>query len=178
VKPAAKTIGSAIGKAAGAPFAVAGTWAEWAKKVAKLQPTLMVLMVHTEKIRNAPSMEISGELLDPPYISNAIVKDRDQDSPPVVLLLGCGTGVADVGFHQFSAQFRRKGAAIVVSTVAELLDVHAPRLAEGIVEELASPRKNGRTFGDVMLAMKRKSLIDGQPIAMALISYGDADWEV
>jgi hypothetical protein len=96
----------------------------------------------------------------------------------LVLLLGCGTGVSEVAFQSLPAQFRRKGAAIVVSTMAELLNVHAPRLAAIILAELGkSPRKR-RTFGEVMLAAKRTCMIQGLPIALALLAYGDADWWV
>ena len=99
-------------------------------------------------------------------------------SPPLVLLLGCGTGVADAAFQTFPAQFRRKGAAIVVSTMAELLDNHAPRLAAKIIAEIAKKGGKKRTFGEIMLSVKRRCLLEGLPIALALMSYGDADWWV
>src|SRR6202012_4150187 len=110
--------------------------------------------VHTELLEDLPSMAIGRNLLAPPYVDIKHVL-RKGGSPPLVLLLGCGTGVSDVAFQSLPAQFRRKGAAIVVSTMAELLDVHAPRLAAVILTELAKPARRRRTFGEVMLAAKR-----------------------
>ena len=56
--------------------------------------------------------------------------------------------------------------------------IHAPRLARAILAELANPVQGQRSFGDVLLSVKRKGLLSGLPIALALVGYGDADWEV
>ncbi|HVU36074.1 MAG TPA: hypothetical protein VHE61_21715 [Opitutaceae bacterium] len=155
-----------------APKSVA-SWAAWKQAVAETGPSLLVLMVHVQKTRPRTALELKADLMD--YVYPAHVQKPD-GCQPVVLLLGCGTGVMEIPSQSFTAQFRRKGAAIVVSTIAELLDVHAPRLAERIVTELAKPSASGRTWGDLMLAVKRRSLLEGEPIALALLSYGDADW--
>jgi hypothetical protein len=153
----------------------ATTWEQWTAEIEKYGPATLLLMVHTAILQNLPSMEIGQKLLDPPYVDAKHVL-KTGGSPPLVLLLGCGTGVGDIAFQSLPAQFRRKGAAIVVSTIAELLDVHAPRLASFILGELAKPAASQRTFGEIMLNVKRTCVAQGLPIAMALLSYGDADW--
>jgi hypothetical protein len=153
----------------------ATTWEQWTDAIEKYGPATLLLMVHTALLQNLPSMEIGQRLLDPPYVDVKHVL-KTGGSPPLVLLLGCGTGVGDIAFQSLPAQFRRKGAAIVVSTIAELLDVHAPRLAAFILGELAKPAASQRTFGEIMLTVKRTCVAQGLPIAMALLSYGDADW--
>lgn len=153
------------------------SWRQWTDAIQTDEPATLLLMVHTAHVRNLPSMEINTELLDPPYVDVKHVR-RQGGSPPLVLLLGCRTGVGPVAFQSLPAQFCRKGAAIVVSTMAELLDEHAPRLAAFILAELAKPTDGERAFGDVMLNVKRACLAQGLPIAMALLCYGDADWWV
>jgi hypothetical protein len=155
----------------------ARSWKTWRSMVRTKKPGALLLMVHTDLVNLMPSMEIDNQLLDPPDIDWPDVKAKEDGEPPLVLLLGCGTGTADVPFQKLPAKFRRSGAAIVVSSIAELLDTHAPRLAALIAEELASVPPEPRTFGDVMLAVRRRAVArEGLPIAMALIAYGDADW--
>lgn len=153
------------------------SWDKWEDEIENPQPRTLVLMVHTEIKQNTPSMEINGEFLDPPYIDeNQVVAPGAE--PPLVLLLGCGTRYADVPNQSLAAEFRMSGAAIVISTLAELLDSHAPRLARAILAEVAKPSMSQRSFGEVLLAVKRQSLLAGLPIALALVAYGDADWWV
>jgi hypothetical protein len=155
----------------------ARSWKTWRCVVRNRKPGLLLLMVHTDLVNLMPSMEIGNQLLDPPDIDWPDVKAQEDGEPPLVLLLGCGTGTADVPFQKLPAKFRRSGAAIVVSSIAELLDTHAPRLAALFAEELASVPPEPRTFGDVMLAVRRRAVArEGLPIAMALVAYGDADW--
>lgn len=153
------------------------SWDEWKKQIKDDQPGTLVLMVHTQVKQQTPSMEINGKFLDPPIIYKSQVVAPGAE-PPLVLLLGCGTRLADVPSHSLAAQFRRSGAAIVVSTLADLLNSHAPRLAQAILAEVAKPSNGQRSFGEVLLAVKRQGLLNGLPIALALLAYGDADWWV
>jgi hypothetical protein len=153
----------------------AKSWKEWVSAVADEGPATLLLMVHTDQLINLPTMEIADELLDPPYV-DAVHVCKPGGAKPLVLLLGCGSGISAVPFQGMPAQFRRKGAAIVVTSMAELLDVHAPKLAALILAELEKSAAGPRTFGDIMLSVKRTCLEKGLPIGLALMTYGDADW--
>ncbi len=154
------------------------SWKDWKTQIADFKPDTLLLMVHTEtKNPKLPRMEINREFLDPPNIHKSGLVPA-KPSHPLVLLLGCGTRYAKVPSHSLAAQFRQEGAAIVVSTLAELLAKHAPPLAEAILAELARTAPAPRSFGEIMLAIKRRGLLEGLPIALALLAYGDADWWV
>ena len=71
------------------------------------------------------------------------------------------------------------GAVIIVSTIATILGRHAGPAAAAIVQELKAQEGNtNTTFGDVMLAVRRRLLADGIPMVLGLTSYGDADWRI
>ncbi len=159
------------------PYIQALSWDDWTIEIHDQAPEMLVLMVHTSDEHGLPNMELAGNFLDPPNILEDQV-DTHGNLHPTVLLLGCGTHLADVPAYNLAAQFRSNKAGVVVSTIAELLNEHAPLLAQAILSELAEkdPEKE-RTIGDVILKVKQKSLLNGLPIALALLAYGDADWK-
>ena len=68
------------------------------------------------KERSVPALEIEeGVLVEMQSIEDDYVYLRKGPSPPVVFLIGCETGAADIEFMNFVAQFRRGGAAIIVA---------------------------------------------------------------
>jgi len=173
-----KDLAKRIEALTGSPPQIARSWREWKDAVKTASPTLLALMVHTGvDEESSVTMEISGEDLARPDLKAEHVWTGSDSTGPVVLLLGCETSLPDVQFQGLVTALRQKKAAIVVSTTAELLDEHAPLLVEAFVTELSRlPDGKSHTFGEVMLAVRRQCLLDGLPIVLCLVAYGDADW--
>jgi len=74
------------------------------------------------------------------------------------------------------ARFKKKGAALVIGTLSPIRGRHATRFVKGFLAALQS--RKGVAFGDVLLAAKRAMLAQGDPFALTLIAYGDADWRL
>jgi hypothetical protein len=161
----------------GAEVGLAETWEEWITGIEKLSPSLLVLLPHTLSARGIATLEVGKSAhLGSVHIKAAHVRGSP-DALPIVLLLGCKTGDPKLAFQKFPAAFRRRGAAIVLATLTTVLGRHAAPVAVRIVTAMVEQSKQkDATFGDVMLDMRRKLLLDGYPMVLALTAYGDADW--
>lgn len=160
-------------------------WDDWAREVAAKHPTLLVLMPHTleDETLRTPAMEIgSSDRLNSGFIRPDYVCSSRGDQAPLVALLGCETLVPYNKYMGFVPQFRRNGAALVLCTLTTVLGRHVVPIAEKLVEELReelnSSDDHGVLFGDVLLHLRRKALMEGLPIVLCLIAFGDADWRL
>ena len=163
----------------GAEFAVASGWEDWAAQVQLHSPAVLFLIPHTDEDEDQiPTMEISNDTL----ASENIRRDHvlgPTGLPPVVLLFGCNTDNAGLPHESFIAYFADYQAAIVISSISKVLGRHAAPLAQDLVERLlAVPRNGDRSFGEVLRELRRRSLLDGPPVALVLKAYGDADWRI
>jgi hypothetical protein len=157
------------------------TWPDWEAAIKDQKPSLLVLLPHTSKEQtyNLLQMEIGhGENLIGTYVTEAYIKSPDSEQSPVVLLLGCETLAPEVPFRSFTAQFRRKGAAVVLSTLTPVLGRHAGPVAERLVQDLGEAAENNRSFGDAMLSLRRRALADGVVMVLCLVAQGDAQWQL
>jgi hypothetical protein len=160
-------------------------WNDWTKEVAAKHPTLLILMPHTledEKLR-APVMEIgTSDRLVSGHIMPGYVCTSPEDQPPIVALLGCETMVPYSKYMGFVPQFRRNGAALVLSTLTTVLGRHVVPIAQKLVEELKMELDEAEgqaiSFGDVLRNVRRKIMLQGLPIVLCLIAFGDADWRL
>jgi hypothetical protein len=155
------------------------TWAEWVQEVKGLNPPLLVLLPHTEKVQSSLALEIgSREFRVLSQITSSLVK-VSPDAAPVVLLLGCDTAVADREYQSFAARFREKGAALVVGTIAAVLGEHAAPVAQAIATALHDAAAGDEvTFGVIMRDIRRKLLAEGELMSLCLATFGDADWRL
>lgn len=162
---------------------VVQSWKDWRSQVSSRAPTFLMLLIHTEHNpkTDSPDMELGGAGPDR-MLSTLQLKREDVCAvsplcPPLLLLLGCNTGVEFIQFDSVAAAFANKGAAIVVSTNAE---VYAPIAATigGIFVEHLQGYTDGESFGDLMLRVRRKALSQGQAMVLCLNTYGDADWKL
>ena len=167
------------------------TWSEWENAIKTNNPSLLVLIAHTSKggPYNLDQIEIGeNSTLFRAYITKHHHVRGSEDSRPVLLLLGCDTGVAyqalnadgetqvDVPFQTFAAKFIREGAVIVVSTLTKILARHAVPVAETLIKELTQSAEEGKSLGDTLLQTRKRYFIEGIPMALTLIANGDADW--
>jgi hypothetical protein len=157
------------------------SWKEWRDKINSApSPTALLLLTHTEKSGSVPALEIEeGLLVEMQSIEEDYVYSRREPYPPVVFLIGCETGAADIEFMNFVAQFRRGGAAIIVSTGAPIRGRHAVPVTLELLNQLKQYSDQPTiSFGQVMRTVKQKMLADGFPMVLTLMTYGDADWQI
>lgn len=163
------------------PPSLASDWTAWTEVVRTQAPSLLVLLVHTEPVAKEDTqqkMEIGTEK----WLYAANVEPRHVRPPsapkPLVLLLGCETVGPDVPLG-LAAKFRLEGAAIVVCTGASIHSEHAVAMARTFLASVREQSGSGdRSFGDVMLAVRRQMLAEGIPTALTLCAVGDADWRL
>ena len=161
-----------------ATVAVVTTWPEWTSEVTELGPALLLLIPHTAcDSAQIVTLEIGGQELATDQIDPGYVHPQANPTFPLVLLLGCETGVKGIALERIVAKFRRCGASIIVSTTAPVLGRQAALVAARFLKKLKALSANsGATFGDVMLAVRRELLAEGLPVILAVSAYGDADW--
>ena len=170
-----------IGKFTGSTLQPVSTWSKWAASVRKSGPPLLVLIVHTEESpedETIPRMEIGkAQWLPSADINEEHVVKKDSP-PPLVLLLGCETGVPEKQFADFVNRIRNCGAAIIVATGAKIHSVHAVPVAREFVDRIQKVDDADATFGEIMRAVRREMLADGMPMVLTLTAFGDADWRL
>jgi hypothetical protein len=175
----------------GAGSAPVATWCELAHRTQRLRdegepPGVLLLVVHSGRIKSGPARGTTClllgtddrlslyETLDPLLAGPA-------EPNPLVLLLGCQT--ADHRTPLLGAQLRmlESGAPGVVGTLAPVLARHIVPVAVELMEEirrLAGESGAGLLLGEALTRARRASLLKGEASALALVGYGDTDWEV
>lgn len=154
-------------------------WDAWMKAVARRRPKLLIAFAHTDGKGFNATLEIGGKALKSVLLRETHLRANAQDPPPLVALLGCDTvGTADE-YSNHAAMFRSKGAAIVIATIATVLGDHAAQVAQSLVTGLlAGNGEQPLCVGELLRAIKRQALLDHQMMALCLVAYGDADWQI
>jgi hypothetical protein len=154
---------------------IVNSWKAWRDSLTTLEPTIEVLLVHTEKDQNKTMIEMGNKSISALNL-DGLFPDKN-DRPAIVLLLGCSTGTSQIQYQSIAAMVEACQVAVIVSSTAKLYSPIATRLACYFIEQLGV-LKSGQSFGDVMLAIRRKSLADGISMVLCLRTYGDADWQL
>lgn len=164
------------------------SWKEWSRLGCDYKPTLLVALPHNvETIVGFEALEIgSGDHLRLDKIGEGTYFGFDQDGPgPIVLLLGCNTAAAKIAYQDFVHEVRRNGAAIVVGTLTTVLGRYAAPAATELVHLLAkraptsgSGESTPIMFGEALRRARWKMLQNGNPMALAIVSYGDPRWRL
>jgi hypothetical protein len=156
----------------------ANSWAELKTKVGALNPSLLLLLPHTEMLGSAFAMEIANDILlranliKPPYVSPS-------GEPIVAALLGCDTAHTEVPFQGLVPRFRRAGASVVISTVNTILGRHAVPVATKLLDlAKALPKDQTIGVGDLLRNLRRTTLRSGYPMVLSVVGFGDADWQI
>lgn len=155
------------------------TWEDWTLQIKEKSPPLLILLPHTveQSGTKVQMLEISDkQRLSLVGLSDSYICGREK-SPPVVLLMGCDTDAPPISYQSFPIKFRKSGAAIVISTGATILGPHAAPVTEELLRELAAlVGTKTKSFGEVMLDVRRRMLARGYPMTLCLTAYGDTDW--
>jgi hypothetical protein len=173
-------VGNVIGGMSAKSLRPVTTWGQWRASVRQRTPDLLVLLSHSTEVDYMATLEIESEQrLLLAQIDSSYIKGRE-DSRPVLLLIGCDTGVVtDRQVQSFVTRFHRQGAAVVVGTLVPVRARDAALVVADIVMAL-DRRQEGAPpearFGDIMTSVRRELLAAGQPLGLALTFFGDADW--
>ncbi|MEU4154209.1 hypothetical protein [Streptomyces sp. NPDC026659] len=105
---------------------------------------------------------------------------RDGGPEPVVLLLGCATAGGTTPFSDASTALLDDGAPGVVATAVPVLGQHIVPVGVRLLAELrtAAAETSGSPLGEALLRARRKLLVNGDACVLALVGFGDTDWEV
>jgi hypothetical protein len=168
------------------PIAVE-SWSDWKAAVKKLDPSILMLLVHTktneygtmlEMGPPSPSAAEDESLLLTDHLTQDFVFGPKMTGSPIVLLLGCTTATAKLPFDTVAAAFEDRGqAGIVVATSNLIYGPKAVEVAEAFLRAILNVQ-DGETFGDVTLAVRRSLLADGLAMILCITVYGDADWKL
>ena len=167
-----------LGTQLGGQVTLVKDWADWLNTVQTRHPTLLVAFPHNEgKARNV-LLEIGGNKLYTLGLSSDYVQ-AGESAPPLVFLLGCDVAGTAQEFSNHIRYFRQAGAAVVVSTIATVFGAHAVRVGEAIVAGLAQAGVPGKLcLGEIIRDAKRAALLDSVPMALCVVAFGDADWQL
>jgi hypothetical protein len=189
----AQTVLAALSSLPNGTPKIAATWNKWLELIKASGPGLLVLLSHTDVI---PAMRDSALVIAEKdqcfattfgrqFVRDAARPDATPDDRPgpVVFLLGCDTIHAWSQYQSFVTLFRENHAALVIGTVGSVAARHAPSVAVKLIEQLAARTSPGaaapaETIGDILLTARQQLLKTGEVMALALSSYGDADWRL
>jgi hypothetical protein len=157
---------------------VADNWDGWRTAVKTNTPTMLVAFPHNQGSEEDIELEIRNDYLGTTGLSTDFV--HVAGSPfPLVILLGCDVAGTDQQYASHVANFRRAGAAVVVSTIATVFGEHAVAVGEMFICRLLDPvrTKNSR-LGELLRDVKREAVAESLPMALCVVAFGDADWRL
>jgi hypothetical protein len=189
----AQTVVTALSSLPNGTPQTAATWDKWLELIEASGPGLLVLLSHTDVIRArrdsalviAASDRCFATTFGRSFVREAVRPDATPDDRPgpVVFLLGCDTTHTWSQYQSFVTLFRENHAALVIGTVGSVAARHAPSVAVKLIEQLVVRAVPGaaapaETIGDILLTARQQLLKNGEVMALALSSYGDADWRL
>lgn len=167
------------------PLRKARGWRGVAGVVRREQPSLLTLVVHTtddgdgdDRADVLLQLELSDQRLAAANLTAEHIRLPDA-ARPLVLLVGCDTLAPLAGYCGFAGRFLRHGAAIVVCTIAAI----SPKDAADFLEQFGGTLRDtaGREaipFGELMLAVRQRLFGVRWPMALGVVSCGDALWYI
>ncbi len=164
----------------GMKYARAGNWSNWRTEVLAQSPSTLLLLPHSEssvRTFNVPALEIGGDLKPVGGLDKEDVIGPS-NRYPLVLVLGCSTGLTDIAFVNSISRFRKAGAAVTLGTVALITGRQTVRFVEKLLEGLKVAAAKNLPFDEAYLQVKRAMLAEGNPFVLSLVAYGDSGWRL
>jgi hypothetical protein len=154
------------------------SWEQWADEVTARNPGLILSMPHTDGTNRYVSLEISRKTIKSLDLTEGHVCPKPDGRPPIVVLLGCDTADPTETFSRHVSAFNRKGAAVVLATMATVASSHAAEVAAMLATELLRKRECPYRIGEAIRVVKRQSLLNNLIMPLCIVAYGDADWMI
>jgi hypothetical protein len=156
-------------------------WAKWPDVIDEIKPVLILTLPHSTGADDRIGLEISGDVLQSRFISDTYIRAKPDRKPPLVVLLGCDTAAAydPKAYTSHVTYFRQASAPVVLGTLASVEPTDSATFATTLVKHLVSViDKNPGRFGTVLLETKREAVASGLIMALGLVGFGDADWQI
>lgn len=177
-RPPVAEMAARLGRLLEHEVTVVDDWKAWRAAVGTARPGMLLAFPHNEVSGDEARLEIGGKLLDTLRLKPDYVRVPVGPQQPLVLLLGCDTAGTAEQYANHVSWFRRAGAAVVVGTVATVFGEHAVKVGEAISLALLSPDARSRRIAEVIRDAKRQALLDSLPMALCVVAFGDADWQL
>jgi hypothetical protein len=165
----------------GGGVATADSWSGWEKAIKAHHPGLLLTLPHNDEAADSlPVLEIGDRSrLEVGGLRPRHVLAHNAPVGPVVMLLGCTTAHDEIAWQSAAAAFRRRGASVVVGTLAETLGRQSAPMARMLADSLWGPDAvQGATMGEVMRQVRRRLVADGATLGMSLVAFGHTGWLV
>jgi hypothetical protein len=162
----------------GIPAYQANNWKDWADLVQQYKPGFLLALPHTDGNGILATLEIGGNKIRSNHIREAHVRSKGAPGYPLVALLGCDTSGTAQEYGSHVRWFRRKGAGVVIGTVATVFGEHAANVAEMLITGLKQNNIQPECLGEIIRSIKRKALLQGNLMPLCIVAYGDADWKI
>ena len=168
---------TALGDITGNQAYLAHSWAQWRDLTEDNYPVLLVALPHN--VENELGFQALQIDEDQDLAINEIGTDYRPPRESVILLLGCNTAAAEVDYEDFVAGLRSAGAAVVVGTTTYVLGMQAAPVAREFVRQFWSQTgSETQPIGEVLRSVRTRMVRDGNPLALAVAAYGDANWRL
>lgn len=169
---------SACTKRLGSSPQRAKDWENWAALVQEHKPHVLLALAHTDGDGIDATLEIGGKAIKSNQIREKHVRLEGTKDYPLVALLGCDTVGTALEYGSHVRWFRRRGAGVVIGTIATVFGEHAAKVAEMLIEGFKDDEASFERLGEVIRSIKRKALLNGLVMALCVVAYGDADWKL
>jgi hypothetical protein len=152
------------------------TWALWTSSVSSKRPELLVVLGHTETLRDEVNLEIGkGEFLARPEVEARFIGMQGA-APPLVVLIACATAASGDMWAGLPTAFASKGAAAVVATLTKLNGAQGALAAAQVVGALrATTDGQQRLLGAALRTARRDLVSQGLLVGLLLVSHGEID---
>jgi hypothetical protein len=153
-------------------------WEDWATLVQQYKPHVLIALTHTDGDGIKATLEIGGKTIRSNQIEEIHVRPEGEEGYPLVALLGCDTSGTALEYGSHVRWFRRKGAGVVIGTIATVFGGHATKVAEMFIKGLKQDNAASERLGEVIRSIKRQALLEGMLMVLCIVAYGDADWKL
>lgn len=190
------TVWTTAAAALSGTFQLAGSWLELADKARELRRAgrpadVLLLVTHTHREPEGIRLEIGAGDTYPldrswaPLVLREASAFQDfaagQRANPLVMVLGCGTAGTGSDMYSAPTRFLAEGAPAVVASITNVLGRHIVPVGVRLIEGLRAASRaggSGSLLGDAMLATRRRCVLEGNAAVLALVSFGDTDWQL
>ncbi|MCG7932728.1 MAG: hypothetical protein N0E44_22165 [Candidatus Thiodiazotropha lotti] len=161
-----------------APVHKASHWESWKNSVKEQYPGLLIALPHNVEDTPWQKLRIAADQdLDFVRIEREHVAPEGAPIGSPILLFACNSANAVIEYQDFVMQLRCVGAPFVIATVTYILGPQAAPMALEFTRQFWDSRGTS-TLGETLISVRNSMLKKDNPMALALVAYGDADWRI
>lgn len=144
-------------------------WPAWKANLSAHSPSLLVLLVHLHD--GAVYLGADAGL------NLASINEKHVGNAPVVIAIGCSSGLGEIPGSSLPAILQRNGARVVVAAMTSVLGRHANRVARDLAMCLHEAAKSSSPvyIGQIITKLRCQLLAEGLALGLAVVAFGDAD---